>query len=219
MCPVRFTSSADQWQCRVVPRAVATSPIRALRIARGLSQREFAAALGVSLESYRPWDAGRRHAPDDVLDRARCAVTRECDMPMPLSALARTLRISKGTLRAAALDGRLAVTTQAPGSGKPMLVATRKAGKIFKRTFYEKTTKFTTRPPAPDLVASAPDDFDRHLVALRERLRVSQSELARRIGAAGKAVVYQWESRQRKPSSILWRRVMTLDSRVPGALR
>jgi len=194
-----------------VPRALAVSPIRAARIARGLSQREFAAALGVSLESYRPWDSGRRETPDDVLDRARgVAANRDRDVPMPLSALARELRINKGTLRAAAHDGRLAVSTQPPGSGKPMLVATRKAGESFKRTFYEKTTKFTTKPPAPDLVAVAPDDFDRQLVGLRERLKVSQTELARRIGAAGKAVVYQWESRQRRPSPILWRRVMQL---------
>lgn len=176
--------------------------------------------LGVSLESYRTWDSGRREAPQDVLDRAcGVAVQPDRDVPMPLSALAQALQINKGTLRAAAHDGRLAVTTQAPGSGKPMLVATRKAGEAFKRTFYERTTKFTARPPAPDLVALAPDDFDRQLVALRERLRVSQTELARRVGAAGKAVVYQWESRQRRPSPILWRRVMHLAERAVGSSR
>ena len=176
--------------------------------------------LGVSLESYRPWDSGRREAPEDVLDRARdVPVQRDCDVPMPLAALGRALQINKGTLRAAAHDGRLAVTTQAPGSGRPMLVATRKAGEAFKRMFYERTTKFTARPPIPDLVALAPDDFDRQLVALRERLRVSQTELARRIGAAGKAVVYQWESRQRRPSPILWRRVVQLAEREFGSSR
>jgi hypothetical protein len=34
--------------------------------------------------------------------------------------------------------------------------------------------------------------------------------LARRIGAAGKAVVYQWESRKRTPSPVLWQQVMRL---------
>jgi DNA-binding transcriptional regulator YiaG len=56
----------------------------------------------------------------------------------------------------------------------------------------------------------APDDFDRQLVALRTRLKISQTELGARIGAAGKAVIYQWESRKRRPSPILWRRVIQL---------
>jgi DNA-binding transcriptional regulator YiaG len=60
------------------------------------------------------------------------------------------------------------------------------------------------------LVSHAPDDFDRQLVALRMRLRITQTQLAARIGAAGNAVIYQWESRKRRPSSILWRRVIEL---------
>jgi len=172
------------------------------------------------LESYRPWDSGRREVPDEVLDRARGVVRNpEGEVPMPLSALASALRINECTLRAAARDGRLAVTTQAPGFGRPILVATRKAGEVFKRRFYKQTTKFTVRAPAPDLVATAPADFDRQLVAMRERLRISQTELAQRIGAASKAVVYQWESRRRRPSAILWRRVMQLDDRESSTLR
>ena len=48
--------------------------------------------------------------------------------------------------------------------------------------------------------------------ALRElrRLRFTQDGLARRIGAAGKAVIYQWESRKRTPSPVLWQQVMRL---------
>ena len=42
---------------------------------------------------------------------------------------------------------------------------------------------------------------------------MSQSRLAHRIGAAGKAVVYQWESRRRVPSPVFWRRVEELESR------
>ena len=45
------------------------------------------------------------------------------------------------------------------------------------------------------------------LKRLRRRLRLTQHDLARRIGAANKAVVYQWESRQRKPSPVFWKRV------------
>ena len=75
---------------------------------------------------------------------------------------------------------------------------------------WQRTTRLTKKPPPPDLFRRAPDDFDRQLVALRIRLRISQTELATRIGAAGKAVIYQWESRKRRPSSILWRRVVQL---------
>ena len=48
--------------------------------------------------------------------------------------------------------------------------------------------------------------------ALRElrRLRFTQDGLARRIGAAGKAVIYQWESRKRTPSPVLWKQVLRL---------
>ena len=37
--------------------------LRACRIALGQSQAAFAAMLGVSPESYRTWDAGRRATP------------------------------------------------------------------------------------------------------------------------------------------------------------
>ena len=41
-------------------------------------------------------------------------------------------------------------------------------------------------------------------------MRLTQEALAQRIGAAGKAVVYQWESRQRTPSPVFWQRVEAL---------
>ena len=37
------------------------------------------------------------------------------------------------------------------------------------------------------------------LVRLRHRLGLSQQQLAAKVGAAGKAVVYQWESGKRRP--------------------
>jgi hypothetical protein len=39
------------------------------------------------------------------------------------------------------------------------------------------------------------------------RLRLSQAQLAERLGAASKAVVYQWEAQKRRPSPILWQRI------------
>ncbi len=186
------------------------SRVRDLRLALGFSQREFAARLGVSLESYRPWDSGRRQTPDEIVRRAlTVASDGEADLPMPLSALAGLLRINEGTLRAAARDGRLRVTTEAAiVPGKPILRATRADGEAFKARYFGRTTRLTDRPPIPDLFVRVPDDFDRQLVALRMRFKITQTELAARIGAAGKAVIYQWESRKRRPSPILWRRVL-----------
>ncbi len=188
------------------------SRVRHVRLALRLSQRRFAARLGVSLESYRPWDAGRRETPEEVIRRALALVAgADVDAPMPLAARARILRINKGTLRAAARDGRLRVTTEAlTESSRPILRATRAAGEDFKARYYQRTTRLTEKPPAPDLFCRAPNDFDRQLVALRMRSKISQTELAARIGAAGKAVIYQWESRKRRPSPILWRRVVHL---------
>jgi hypothetical protein len=60
-----------------------------------------------------------------------------------------------------------------------------------------------------------PENYDAQLVGLRMRLGLTQSELAERIGAASKAVVYQWESRKRVPSPVLWARVQGL--RAPSA--
>ena len=53
-------------------------------------------------------------------------------------------------------------------------------------------------------------DSDATLVGLRHRLALSQQQLATRVGAAGKAVVYQWESGKRKPSPVFWMRITRL---------
>jgi len=53
-------------------------------------------------------------------------------------------------------------------------------------------------------------DYDRVVRALRTKLQLTQAALAARVGAANKAVIYQWESRRRKPSPVLWTRVQAL---------
>jgi DNA-binding XRE family transcriptional regulator len=45
---------------------------------------------------------------------------------------------------------------------------------------------------------------------LRLRLRLTQIDVARQIGAANKTVVYQWESRKRTPSLPFWMRIEQL---------
>ncbi len=68
--------------------------------------------------------------------------------------------------------------------------------------------------PVPLTWASVPEDYDVQLKALRRHLDISQTGFARLVGAAGKAVVYQWEARKRTPSPLFWQRVHELQSGV-----
>jgi DNA-binding transcriptional regulator YiaG len=191
---------------------IGMSAIRACRVATNLSQAAFAERLGVGLESYRTWDAGRREPPPEVLAAAEVlAATGAGDRPMPLPALARVLAVSVFRLREAARDGRLAVTYERRVMfGHPIPRATRAAGEAYKRQFYGKRARWVARPTPPPRFAAAPPDFDRRLRDLRRRLALSQTQLAHQIGAAGKAVIYQWESRRRRPSPVLWQRIGAL---------
>ena len=85
--------------------------LREWRIVLGQSQAAFAAMLGVSPESYRTWDAGRRATPLQILARARALATHRDDHELlPLPVLALLIGVHVKTLRAAARDGRLPVT-------------------------------------------------------------------------------------------------------------
>jgi DNA-binding transcriptional regulator YiaG len=194
------------------PTRQATVTIRDLRNALKCSQAEFAARLSVPLESYRLWDAGRRDPPSSVIVRAReLAEEGPDDAPRSLPRLARQLGVSVYRLREAARDGRLAVTYGTRVAfGRPVPRATRIAGEAYKLQFYGKTVRWAPRPAPPSHLLQPPDDYDERLVKLRRSLGLSQAQLARRIGAAGKAVVYQWESRKRSPSPVLWRRISDL---------
>ena len=90
------------------------------------SQREFAHTLGVGIEAYRTWDAGRRTTPDSVLLKARTLIETGRDVPVALRVLAGELHVNVRTLRAAAQDGRLAATFGArPYFGKIAAMSTR----------------------------------------------------------------------------------------------
>jgi DNA-binding transcriptional regulator YiaG len=186
--------------------------IRALRVSLRLSQAAFAIRLGVSTESYRLWDAGRRDPPPAALAKAR-GLAREGpdDQPQGLPELARVLGVSVYRLREAAKDGRLEVTYgNRVVFGRPVPRATRLAGQAYKRQYYGKKARWTPRPALPDALPDVPRDYDQRLIELRRRLRLSQTQLATALGAAGKAVVYQWESRKRVPSPIFWRKILKL---------
>ena len=64
--------------------------LRECRIALGKSQSAYATMLGVSPESYRTWDAGRRAPPSQVMARARALATHRDDhalLQLPVLAL------------------------------------------------------------------------------------------------------------------------------------
>jgi len=118
-----------------------TSALREIRTRLGLSQAECATALGVALETFRAWDAGRRTAPEAIVTQARrLRVKRQSHDRMPLQVLADELNVHVRTLRAAAHDGRLAATFgPRPFFGKITATATREAGAQFMARWYRRT--------------------------------------------------------------------------------
>jgi DNA-binding transcriptional regulator YiaG len=185
--------------------------VRDLRRTIGLGQRAFAAILVIPLETFRPWDSGRRAIPAAVLQRARDVVADHArqHQPLPLDQLAEELHVHVRTVQAAVRTGRLEAQFAVKSVfGRPIRFATRAAGERFMATHYR---RFAGQAACPAPLPVVPHDYDTRLRILRHRLRLTQAGLARRIGAAGKAVVYQWESRKRRPSPVLWRHVMRLE--------
>ena len=66
---------------------------------------------------------------------------------------------------------------------------------------------------------TVPTNYAASLVLLRHRLGFSQQQLASHIGAASKAVVYQWESGKRTPSPVFWLRIERLQCRQVSPIR
>jgi len=184
--------------------------VRDLRRTIGLGQGEFAALLSVPLETFRPWDSGRRAIPIALLQRARDVVAhhqRQHEL-LPLDQLANELRVHIRTLQAAVRTGRLEAHFSVKSVfGRPRRLATRAAAEQFMSTHYR---QFGGQKACPAPLPAVPPDYDQQLRVLRRRLRLTQDALARRIGAAGKAVVYQWESRKRTPSPVFWQQVLRL---------
>jgi ribosome-binding protein aMBF1 (putative translation factor) len=84
--------------------------------------------------------------------------------------------------------------------------------------WYRRTYGRGRRHPVLVCRVTVPANYAATLVGLRQRLGLSQQELAAKIGAASKAVVYQWESGKRKPSQVFWLRVDRLQRRRPNTL-
>lgn len=156
------------------------------------------------------WDSGLRPTPTDVLDKARVAaaeVVRDREH-LTLPVLAVQLNVHLRTIQAAARSGRLDVRySERSIFGRPLRLSTLAAGRAFLRTHYK---RYSGQPPGRfEVPGHAPLDFGIHLRELRRRLKISQGDLAELIGAANKAVVYQWESGKRTPSPVFWQRVDT----------
>ena len=191
------------------------SLMRTYRRALGVSQSAFAAQLQVPRETYRPWDSGRREPPPHLLTRARTlAGYPDETVLLPLPVLASMIGVHVRTLHAAARSGRLVVTYDTRTTFRRLRPrATLKDARDFRRDYYG-TRRRPPATPEPLTWASVPEDYDVHIKALRRHLAISQAGLARMVGAAGKAVVYQWEARKRTPSPLFWQRVQELQSGV-----
>ena len=152
----RFTTAATNG---IV--CAAMNELRDLRRAIGLGQREFAALLSIPLETYRPWDSGRRVVSAAVLQRAREAVAhhqRQHEL-LPLDQLARELHVHLRTLQAAARTGRLdAHFSVRSVFGRPIRSASRAAGEQFMATHYR---RFSGQEICPAPLPTVPNDYDR----------------------------------------------------------
>ena len=189
-----------------------TAPaIRLLRTRLQLSQAQLAERLEVSVETFRSWESGRRPTPDDIVKRAQALLQDPADVLLPLRQLAATFDVHVRTLRAAARDGRLQVMfANHAFFGRPVALATGRAVATFLTGGFGKSaTALRVAPP----LARVPGDCFARIIGIRARLGLSQAELARRVGAANRAVVYQWEVGKRRPSAVFWTRLLKLRKR------
>ena len=191
--------------------------LRECRIALGQSQAAFAAMLGASSPSRtgRGMPGGGR-PPLKMLARARALVTHRDDQVAPcrLPVLALLIGVHVKTLRAAARDGRLPVTYDTRTTFRQLRArATLAAATQFRRAYYGRQVRPIDRREPPRW-ANVPGDYDEQIRALRRARGLSQAQLATLVGAARKAVVYQWETRKRCPSPVFWARIQAISTGV-----
>ena len=189
--------------------------LRECRIPLGMSQAAFAAMLGVSPESYRTWDAGWRATPPKILARARALATHRDDHALlSLPVLALLIGVHVKTLRSAARDGRLSVTYDTRTTFRRLRArATLVAATQFRHAYYGRHVRSADRREPPSW-ASVSADYDVQIRTLRRACGLSQAQLATLVGAAQKAVVYQWETRKRVPSPVFWQRLVQVGRRA-----
>ena len=190
--------------------------LRACRIALGQSQAAFAAMLGASPESYRTWDAGRRATPLKILARARALATHRDDhalLPLTRAPRCSSACTSKRCDQRPETDD-CPVTYDTQTTFRQLRArATLAAVTQFRHAYYGRQVRPADRR-VPLTWASVPDDYAEQIRALRRSRGWSQAQLAMLVGAARKAVVYQWEVRKRCPSPVFWARIQALSTGV-----
>jgi DNA-binding XRE family transcriptional regulator len=125
--------------------------------------------------------------------------------------LASEFRIRERTLRDAVRAGRLEVHLLTRSAfGRPIQRATRAAVLAYQQRFYRQSYSRTMRKPPVPVPVGLPNDWAEQVTMARHALGLTLSEFASRVGAANKAVVYQWESGKRRPSPVFWTRIAAL---------
>jgi DNA-binding XRE family transcriptional regulator len=172
------------------------------------------------LETYRTWDSGRRHVRPAVLTLANARALR-CDPHalLPLDTLAPLIRVHVRTLLAAAKDGRLRVTYDTRTTFRRLRTrATLADAEYFLHAYFE-TAVSPTQRPAPLRWDTVPLDCAVRIRNLRQQLGMTLAEFAAQVGAAFKAVKYQWESEKRCPSPLFWQRIQDMEAGSEMAAR
>lgn len=114
------------------------------------------------------------------------------------------------TLHAAAKDGRLRVTYDTRTTFRRLRArATLADADVFRREYFDKGLRPAARPD-PLTWQQVPPDCADQIRRVRPDLGLSLAQFASRVGAAGRAVVYQWESRKRCPSPVFWQRIAAI---------
>jgi ribosome-binding protein aMBF1 (putative translation factor) len=139
------------------------------------------------------------------------ALRNNPDALLPLDILARLIQVHVRTLHKAAKDGRLHVTYNTRTTFRRLRSrATLADAERFRRDFFEKAPWPSTKP-MPLQWQAIPVDYSERIRSVRRQVGLTQTEFAAHIGAAGKAVVYQWEAQKRCPSPVFWQRICQIE--------
>ena len=148
----------------------------------------------------------RRYSHERVRWRRIATTTRFCRYPCSRCSSGCTPRRCDQRPR----DGRLPVIYDTRTTFRRLRArATPAAARAFRRSYYGRTVRPDDRR-APLTWSTVPVDYDVRIRAVRRGLGLSQARFAAQVGAARKAVVYQWEARKRCPSPVFWQRIEAL---------
>jgi hypothetical protein len=153
--------------------------------------REYVSHVGERPTTHPGWRYRASHRESDrACERHRAALARStCERIWhPPADLA--LCSSDGPAHRTVFIPLCVRSTHSPGDSASVAA--------FVERYYKKSySRFALKPSLPE--THVPSDYARRLRSLRRRLGLPQAQLATRIGAAGKAVIYQWESNKRHP--------------------